>query len=247
VALSTTFTGGDALVANSYMKSVLRAAVEAFVRAHAGVDYFPSYEAVVLSERDYAWRADQAHVSDEMVRLNVLRMIDAYAADGERSGRVGQAAAAATAAHLARRAARAGDTGEAIDAYRRAAAAGPSEGPILFEFGRFLNDHGRFKEAIGVLEAAIHNGFGPSGGWLQLAVALHGARQYDRALAAARTARELQPNRPGALEMVTIVERALARQSARPALGRLRRQGAQARSLLHKLLSRARPTTAPGR
>ena len=79
VAMNTTFTGGDVLVANSYSKAVQRAAVEAFVRSHDNVDYFPSFESVMLSDRRRAWREDQAHASDEIVRLNVLRMIEAYA------------------------------------------------------------------------------------------------------------------------------------------------------------------------
>src|SRR5690606_27730028 len=40
VPFKVSFTGRDALSANTYSKSVLRAAVETFARAHENVDYF---------------------------------------------------------------------------------------------------------------------------------------------------------------------------------------------------------------
>ncbi|WP_346895691.1 GSCFA domain-containing protein [uncultured Roseibium sp.] len=80
VALSTTLSGRDAMVANSYSKSVQRAAVETIFRENERVDYIPSYESITLSDRSLAWREDQAHVSDIAVRLNVLRMQSAYTA-----------------------------------------------------------------------------------------------------------------------------------------------------------------------
>src|SRR5206468_12443076 len=102
VAMSTTFTGGEVLVANSYSKAVQRAAVEAFVRRHDNVDYFPSFESVMLSDRRQAWRDDQAHASDAIVRLNVLRMIEAYAAEEEED--TSESAVAAKAALAASKA-----------------------------------------------------------------------------------------------------------------------------------------------
>jgi tetratricopeptide (TPR) repeat protein len=78
VPLSATFTGGDVAVANQYSKSVLRAAVEAVVRRHDRVDYFPSYESVILSDRARAWEDDLTHVRWELIDHNVSRMIAAY-------------------------------------------------------------------------------------------------------------------------------------------------------------------------
>jgi tetratricopeptide (TPR) repeat protein len=78
VPLGATFTDQDVAVANTYSKSVLRAAAEEITRAYEHVDYFPSYESVVLSSRAEAWQDDLIHVSPELVALNVARMLDAY-------------------------------------------------------------------------------------------------------------------------------------------------------------------------
>jgi tetratricopeptide (TPR) repeat protein len=83
VPLTATFTDADVAVANSYSKSVLRAAVEPLVARHGHVEYFPSYESVLLTERAIAFGDDQVHVSHGMVRFNVDRMIRKYAKAGE--------------------------------------------------------------------------------------------------------------------------------------------------------------------
>lgn len=83
VPLTATFTDADVAVANSYSKSVLRAAVEPLVARHGHVEYFPSYESVLLTERRIAFGDDQVHVSHGMVRFNVDRMIRRYAKTGE--------------------------------------------------------------------------------------------------------------------------------------------------------------------
>jgi len=67
VPFRATFTGRDALSANTYSKSVLRTAVETFVRRHNNVDYFPSYEMVTLSDRAAAYWIDNIHVRPDMV------------------------------------------------------------------------------------------------------------------------------------------------------------------------------------
>ena len=78
VPLATTHTENDAIVANCYSKSVLRAAAEHIATQHGHVDYYPSYESVTLSERSVAWAEDQVHVTRELVDVNVERMIEAY-------------------------------------------------------------------------------------------------------------------------------------------------------------------------
>jgi Flp pilus assembly protein TadD len=84
VPLGTTHTTGDVLVVNSYSKAVLRTAAEHIATTHENIDYFPSYESVVLSERARAWEEDQVHVRPSLIRLNVERMLDAYM-PGERA------------------------------------------------------------------------------------------------------------------------------------------------------------------
>jgi len=81
VPIGRTFNNCDVMVANSYSKAALRCAAEEIVRNFSRVDYFPSYETVVLSERDAAWNDDGIHVTPPMVKHNVDRMISAYTDD----------------------------------------------------------------------------------------------------------------------------------------------------------------------
>ncbi len=80
VPFRVTFTGQDAITANTYSKSVLRAAVEAYVRAHPEVDYFPSYEIVAHTARNLAFYNDERHISPKAVEAIVDRMVTAYGA-----------------------------------------------------------------------------------------------------------------------------------------------------------------------
>jgi tetratricopeptide (TPR) repeat protein len=82
VPLEATFTQGDVAVANTYSKSVLRAAAEAIISEYDHVEYFPSYESVILSERALAFTEDQIHIATPLVRFNVDRMIRRYAGSG---------------------------------------------------------------------------------------------------------------------------------------------------------------------
>lgn len=75
------FSGNDALSANSYSKAALRVAAEIAARAHAHVDYYPSYESVTLSDRALAWEEDYIHVRPELIAANVERMLAAYMPD----------------------------------------------------------------------------------------------------------------------------------------------------------------------
>ena len=74
------FSGQDALQANAYSKAALRVAAEVASRAHAHVDYYPSYESVTLSDRAEAWEDDLVHVRPPIIATNVGRMLDAYLA-----------------------------------------------------------------------------------------------------------------------------------------------------------------------
>ncbi len=79
VPFKATFSGGDVISANSYSKSVQRAACEAFIHGREGVDYFPSYEIVAMSPRDVAYEADNLHVAPAMVRHIMAEVLGAYA------------------------------------------------------------------------------------------------------------------------------------------------------------------------
>jgi len=77
VPLYSTFSGRDVLIANTYSKSVQRAASEAFAFAHEEVDYIPSYEMATLSERKYVWQEDQRHVSGDFVDFIISSVVAA--------------------------------------------------------------------------------------------------------------------------------------------------------------------------
>lgn len=60
--------------ANCHSKSLLRVALEQFVKGNEGVYYFPSYEVVTSCTRE-PWLPDERHVSREAVG-NVMRLFD---------------------------------------------------------------------------------------------------------------------------------------------------------------------------
>jgi tetratricopeptide (TPR) repeat protein len=78
VPFKATFTGKDALIANTYSKAVQRAAAEAFARKHANVDYFPSFEIVTLSDRNIAYELDNIHVTRKTVAFIMSTVVGGY-------------------------------------------------------------------------------------------------------------------------------------------------------------------------
>ncbi|HZR06182.1 MAG TPA: GSCFA domain-containing protein [Candidatus Udaeobacter sp.] len=63
VPLMATFSTMDVVVANTYAKSLLRSVAQQWAAAHGNVDYFPSYEIVVNSDRSTVWESDLRHVT----------------------------------------------------------------------------------------------------------------------------------------------------------------------------------------
>ena len=74
VPLAATFSGMDVVIANSYGKSVLRAVAQLIRDEFDQVDYFPSYEMVMLSKEAATWEHDLMHVTDPFVR----RIVDTF-------------------------------------------------------------------------------------------------------------------------------------------------------------------------
>jgi tetratricopeptide (TPR) repeat protein len=107
--LKQTFSGKDVRAANTYSKSVLRAACEVAARLRPMADYFPSYESEMLSNPALVWEADRIHVKSDFVRAIVGRFAALYMDDvSDVSRSLAQAGAAlgeerwAEAAELAR-------------------------------------------------------------------------------------------------------------------------------------------------
>jgi tetratricopeptide (TPR) repeat protein len=81
VPLGRTFTGDDIIVANGYSKAVLRAVAGEISADDPMVDYYPSYEMVMLSDFSASWEADQRHVKDSRVGDVVRTFIASYFPD----------------------------------------------------------------------------------------------------------------------------------------------------------------------
>jgi len=65
VPLLNTFSTMDIVVANTYAKSLLRTVAQEWAAVHENVDYFPSYEIVLNSDRAAVWQADLRHVKGQ--------------------------------------------------------------------------------------------------------------------------------------------------------------------------------------
>ncbi len=84
VPLLATFRNMDVLVANAYSKSVQRAALDEFVQGKDGVDYFPSYEFVTLSNPTVAWSGrDYRHVSPDIINRIMDNVLESYLRDDD--------------------------------------------------------------------------------------------------------------------------------------------------------------------
>lgn len=87
VPLLATFRDMDILVANAYSKSVQRAALDEFLIGKTGIDYFPSYEFVILSNPTVAWsRGDYRHVSPDVVNRIMSNVLSNYVVDPSATG-----------------------------------------------------------------------------------------------------------------------------------------------------------------
>lgn len=84
VPLNTTFTGNDIITANTYSKSTLRAAADAFCARHDNADYFPSFEMVMSTNPDLAWKPDRIHVTQGLVDFVIGRFMAGYFGDAVR-------------------------------------------------------------------------------------------------------------------------------------------------------------------
>lgn len=78
VPLGRTFTDQDIIVANMTSKSTLRVAAMRQAEQTEGLDYFPSYEAVVTSDPLLSWQRDRRHVSDAVVGQIIETFLKRY-------------------------------------------------------------------------------------------------------------------------------------------------------------------------
>lgn len=78
VSLARTYTDEDVLIANMQSKSVLRAVTGEVCAGHANIDYFPSYESVMLTRSPSVWQDDLTHVSERFIQRIMMRVESRY-------------------------------------------------------------------------------------------------------------------------------------------------------------------------
>lgn len=78
VPIGRTFSPGDIVIANMTSKTTLRAAAACFCEKVDNANYFPSYEMVMYSPPEKAWRPDRIHVQPEMVSHIVSTFLANY-------------------------------------------------------------------------------------------------------------------------------------------------------------------------
>jgi len=81
VPLGRTFSGDDIIVANGYSKAVLRSVAGSLTLTDPSLDYYPSFEMVMLSDPRDSWASDQRHVTDSRVGDVVRSFISSYVPD----------------------------------------------------------------------------------------------------------------------------------------------------------------------
>lgn len=68
VPLYATFSGKDVLTANTYSKSVLRSVAGEFANKYSDVDYFPSYEMCIASDKKLVYEKNQIEVKKRFAK-----------------------------------------------------------------------------------------------------------------------------------------------------------------------------------
>ena len=182
VPLNRTFTERDVTVANAHSKAVLRAVCDAVLLEREGIDYFPSYEMVTLSNPDVAWKRDRLHVSQGFIGRLVGYMLDNYFEGVE---------AASADYQRARGLLAGGEAAEAETAARAALAARPDHLEARIVLGSALAAQQRWDEAAAALAPALDADPERADSRVQMAFALAGAGRHDEAARMAREAMSL--------------------------------------------------------
>lgn len=78
VPLGRTFSKHDIIIANMTAKSTLRVVAMRQAERTEGLDYFPSYEAVMTSDPNLSWQRDRRHVSDAVVGQIIETFLQRY-------------------------------------------------------------------------------------------------------------------------------------------------------------------------
>lgn len=152
VPLLSTFRDMDVLVANAYSKAVQRAAAETFVAETEGVDYFPSYESVVLSDPAAIWtEGDYRHVAPELVTRIMSSVLTAYVPGWGDRGALTREALRATSRLLLN----ADRYGELLDLLDGAGGVVSEDVDLMVAHGLALRRMDRISEAVAVMAEVV--------------------------------------------------------------------------------------------
>lgn len=88
VPLIRTFTDSDVIIANSRSKGTLSAVGAQLYYDYANVDYFPSYESVMLTRDRNVWQPDLRHVNPAFVQKIVSRLLDSHFEDADNHNKI---------------------------------------------------------------------------------------------------------------------------------------------------------------
>lgn len=185
VPLSRTFTDKDVITANTYSKSLLRTVAGDIANSNQRVDYFPSYESVMLTKSWEIWAPDLVHVTDAFVGKIVARLTNTYCTGLEESKKT----YLQSYIDLKENA-----TLDDLELPRQAVEQSPHSGELRLHYGNALTRSRAFKEAQGQYEAGI--ALTPGNAMLHFrlseVMALQG--QVTEAIKAAQRSAELAPD-----------------------------------------------------
>jgi tetratricopeptide (TPR) repeat protein len=183
VPLARTFTKDDVITANMYSKSLLRTVAGSICANNPGVDYFPSYENVMLTRRWDIWEDDLSHVRDAFVAKIVLRLTETYfssAAEARRT--VLQSYVESTS----------GDLTRAIALAREACEYAPDDVDSAVHLASLLTKSGELAEAEAILRKCRDKGGVAALRVLSQVLAARG--KTDEAIEVARVAVRARPD-----------------------------------------------------
>ena len=137
-----------------YKRQVQRAAIDAFVAETDGVDYFPSYEFVTLSDPRVAWaRGDYRHVSADLVARIMASVLQHYV-ECEGGPESPEAVSVQSLEASVRMVMKLGETADAVALIEQNSVLVAGNGGLELQYGAVLFDTGRFEEAFDALARA---------------------------------------------------------------------------------------------
>lgn len=187
VPLASTFTQEDVIVANMHAKSTLRAVCGELTRNNDGVDYFPSYESVMLTRDWKIFEDDLIHVTDAFVGKIVARLAETYFGAASEAEKLFQDSSARIVTGQDRQLA------TNLDSARRACELEPKRADFRAHLGGLLLRSGKIDAAIAELLRAIEIDPALGAAHRSLAIAYEKSDQDELALRHMQRAVELTP------------------------------------------------------